>query len=52
MADLEGPYTAYLLVPPKAAREAILSIAEYPSWSRLGYVTDSPLERLAAKLAG
>jgi len=55
MADLEGPYTAYLPVPPKAAREAILNIAEYPRWSLLGKVidsSDSSRERLAAMLAG
>lgn len=32
MADLEGKYSAYLPVAPKAACEAILKIAEYPRW--------------------
>jgi len=32
MADLEGTYSAFLPVPPKAAMEAVLDVAGYPKW--------------------
>jgi ribosome-associated toxin RatA of RatAB toxin-antitoxin module len=32
MADLEGTYSAFLPVSPKAATEAVLNVADYPKW--------------------
>lgn len=32
MSDLEGTYSAYLPVAPKAACEAVLNVADYPKW--------------------
>ena len=32
MADLEGKYSAFLPVSPKAATEAVLNVADYPKW--------------------
>lgn len=32
MADLEGTFSAVLPVPPKAACEAVLNVADYGSW--------------------
>ena len=32
MADLEGSYSAFLPVSPKAATEAILDVGSYPKW--------------------
>lgn len=32
MADLEGTYSAVLPVTPKAASDAVLNVADYPSW--------------------
>jgi ribosome-associated toxin RatA of RatAB toxin-antitoxin module len=32
MADLEGKYSAFLPVPPKAASEKVLDVAGYPRW--------------------
>ncbi len=32
MADLEGTYSAVLPVSPKAACDAVLDVAAYPSW--------------------
>ena len=32
MADLEGTYSAFLPVSPKAATEAVLDVAGYPKW--------------------
>lgn len=32
MAELEGTYSGYLPVSPKTACEAVLNVAEYPTW--------------------
>jgi len=50
MADLEGTYSEFLPVSPKAATEAVLNVAEYPRWWSRSVTTS--LKKGAAGKAG